>query len=86
MANYKITISSSAERQLKKLPAPAQIKISRVILGLAVNPYMNGCKKLAGYKDIWRIRIGDYRVLYSVDKKIVTVIVLKIGHRKEIYM
>ncbi len=85
MANYKIRISSSAERQLKKLPSNVQIKISRAILGLASNPYPAGCKKLAGYQDIWRIRIGEYRVLYSIDRNIVTVIVLKIGHRKEIY-
>lgn len=85
MVKFKIQISSSAEKQLQKLPKEVQNRISKIILDLARNPYPYGCKKLAGEDDIWRIRIGDYRVLYSIDKAIITIVVLKIGHRKEIY-
>jgi mRNA interferase RelE/StbE len=55
------------------------------IEALATNPRPPGCRKLAGYKDVLRIRVGTYRVLYSVNDKRIIVIVLKIGHRRDVY-
>ena len=60
-------------------------RIDKRILGLAANPRPQGCRKLRGQKDIWRIRIGDYRVLYSIHDAKKTVSVLHIAHRREVY-
>jgi mRNA interferase RelE/StbE len=80
-----VFISRSAEKQLKKLPSRDQQRLAGAIWGLAVNPWPLGAKKLAGYESIYRLRIGDYRVIYEVSGKTVTVTVLKVGHRKDVY-
>jgi len=85
MANYKIEISLTADRQFKELPQLEQLRIARAIQQLGANPYPTGCRKLTGYKDMFRIRVGNYRVIYSVDKKRIVIIILKIGHRKDVY-
>jgi mRNA interferase RelE/StbE len=85
MKKYSIRISSSAEKSLKLIPKNDQKRIVATILKLVTEPFPEGYKKLSGYNDIYRIRIGNYRVIYSVDQKIITIIILKIGHRKDIY-
>ena len=85
MARYKIEISRTAEKQLKKLPQLEQKRVAKVILELADDPFQKGSRKLAGYEDILRIRVGRYRILYSVSGKTLVIIVLKIGHRKDVY-
>ena len=85
MARFKIEISATAERQLKKLPREAQGGISRAILNLAKDPFPRGTRKLRGYEDVYRIRVGVYRILYSVENDRLIIIILKIGHRKDIY-
>jgi mRNA interferase RelE/StbE len=55
------------------------------IEGLAANPRPSGCRKLRGYKDLWRIRIGDYRVVYIIDDDRKTVSVTRIAHRRDVY-
>ena len=80
----KIFLSSKADRQLKKLPSQMyQVLISRIEY-LGVNPFLPGSKKLAG-REGWRIRVGDYRILYTVDKKKKELTVLSVAHRKEVY-
>jgi mRNA interferase RelE/StbE len=85
MAKYKIEISSTAERQLRKLPGDEQKRVARAMLELADNPYPRGSRKLTGYVDAFRIRVGRYRILYSVSEETLIVIVFKIGHRKDVY-
>ncbi len=85
MAKYHLEITKVAEKQLKKIDKAHQRKISTTILALANNPTPEGCKKLKGYEDIYRIRIGTYRVIYKIENKKVTVVILKLGHRKDIY-
>ena len=85
MANYEVEISRTAERQLKKLPPPDQRRVARAMLLLADDPYPRGTRKLLGYEDIFRVRVGQYRILYSVSERSLIVIVLKVGHRKDIY-
>lgn len=53
--------------------------------GLAVNPRPSGCKKLRGYKNLWRIRVGDYRVVYIIDDDRTMVSVTRIAHRRDVY-
>jgi mRNA interferase RelE/StbE len=55
------------------------------IEGLAANPRPSGCRKLRGYKDIWRIRVGDYRVVYIIDDERKLVSITRIAHRKDVY-
>lgn len=81
---YNIVISSKAEKQLAKLPSQFYPKIIENILALAENPRPSGCKKLKG-RSGYRIRIGDYRVIYSIEDGILLVRVIAVGDRKEIY-
>lgn len=85
MTKYKIEISRTAEKQFKKIDKAHQARLATAIVGLSTNPYPSGNRKLVGFDDLFRIRIGDYRIIYSVENKILVVIVLKIGHRKNIY-
>jgi len=85
MASYRIDVSASAERQLKKLPRSDQIRVVRTIRTLIEDPTPPGSRKLTGYDDVWRVRIGVYRVLYSIDRGRLVILVLKVGHRKDVY-
>ena len=60
-------------------------RIDRKILALAEDPRPPGCKKLRGYKDQWRIRVGDWRVLYAVDDAVKLVSITRVAHRREVY-
>ena len=85
MKRYSVEVSSSAERQLGKIQRRDQVRIARAMSGLASDPRPAGSRKLAGYDDVYRIRVGTYRVIYSVDEGKIIVIVLKIGHRRDVY-
>ena len=85
MGRYRVAISRTAQAQLKRVPRDGQTRVVRAILALADEPFPKGSRKLSGYTDVFRIRIGQYRVIYSVAKGKLIVIVLKIGHRKNIY-
>jgi mRNA interferase RelE/StbE len=85
MASYEIEISRTAERQLKKLAAEEQPRVVRALLALADQPRPRGSRKLTGYDDVFRIRVGRFRVLYSVSDTRLVIFILKIGPRKDIY-
>lgn len=85
MAKYKIAISSSAEKKLKKLPKKDISKIIESIQMLSINPYLEGCRKLKGEENTYRLRQGLYRIIYEIENLQVKILILKIGHRKDIY-
>lgn len=85
MARYKIEISQSAERQLKKLRREDLRRVVKAMLALADNPHPKGSRKLTGYDDVFRIRAGQYRILYSISGNKLIIIILKIGQRKDVY-
>ena len=85
MAKYRIEVSATAEKQLKKIRREHQVRIVRSISLLASEPHPDGCRKMGGYDDIYRIRVGNYRVIYEIDGKQIVVIILKIGHRRDVY-
>ncbi len=85
MASYEIEISRTAEKQLKKLPEKQQLRVVRAVLALAEEPHPRGSRKLTGYDDVYRLRVGRYRILYSVEENRLVVIILKVGHRKDVY-
>jgi len=82
---YSVQIAPAAERQLKKLLKPTQRQITKRLLALELNPRPNGIKKLEGEKDLYRLRVGDFRVIYIIKDKTLLVLVLKIDHRKDVY-
>ncbi len=81
---YSISFRSSAAKELRKLPIAARKEVSGLIDSLARNPRPHGVKKMVGV-DAWRIRIGDYRVVYSITDQQLVVEVIKIGNRREVY-
>lgn len=84
--NYKIVYASTAEKELNKLPETDFIKVQRAINSLSENPFPPGHIKLEGAKEkLYRIRKDNYGVIYSVEKYIITITILKIGHRKDVY-
>ncbi len=85
MAHYRIEISRTAEKQLRKLTAPDRRRVVGAMVGLGDDPHPPGSRKLSGYTDVFRIRVGVYRVLYSVEGRRLIVIILKLGHRKDVY-
>ena len=84
MANYKVEIKKSAAKEINKLPKVVIKRIVNKIQMLSEDPRPNGCKKLSG-DEKYRIRIGVYRVLYSIIDDKLVIYVVKVGHRKKIY-
>ena len=82
---YSVFYQGPAEAALRKLPREIQIRIVRKVDQLAGDPFPPGTEKLSNATDLWRIRIGDYRVIYTVERKELLVLVLKVGHRREVY-
>lgn len=82
---YSIAIKRSAEKELKAVPLGDLKRIIDRIRGLAKQPRSSGCEKLSGELERYRIRQGDYRIVYSIDDATRIVEVVKIGHRREVY-
>lgn len=82
---YEVRLLITARRQLLRIPGRIRSRVTEAIGGLAADPRPSECKKLAGKTDYYRIRVGDYRVLYEVRDSDVLVLVIKIGHRREVY-
>lgn len=81
---YRLRATGRALRELRKLPPRIERRIRDAIDDLADDPRPPGCKKLRGGAG-WRVRVGDYRVIYEVDDGAQTVTVLRAGHRRDIY-
>ncbi len=84
MAKYKISIKSTAAKELEDIPKKELRKIIKRIQSLAENPRAHGAQKLSGQEQ-YRVRQGDYRIIYSINDKDLVVDIVKIGHRREIY-
>ena len=82
---YRVLLTKTAEKQLKRLPALQQRRIAALLVSLEVEPRPLGCKKLRGTRNSYRIRCGDYRIIYDIFDREVTIRVMKIGHRGEVY-
>lgn len=82
---YQIEFAPSAAKELANLPRNAQQRIAVKIEALGHAPRPPGCKKLSGEKDLYRIRVGAYRVIYAIHDQRLIVLVLDIGDRKDIY-
>lgn len=85
MNSYRIALSASAEKELQGLPSKMIARIMSRLEHLASTPRPPGCRKLKGGDKEWRIRVGDYRIVYEIDDAARTVDVTRIAHRREVY-
>jgi mRNA interferase RelE/StbE len=84
MAKYSVFILPSAQKEILALPKPARERVIRAIQALEENPRPQGSKKLVG-TDAWRVRVGEYRIIYSIEDNILKIEVVRVAHRKEVY-
>lgn len=84
---YRIELKKSAKKEFLTLPSNIQNKILEALQFLSQNPYSEllQVKKLKGTEHLYRIRIGDYRIIYEIQKGKLVVIIIKIGHRSDVY-
>jgi mRNA interferase RelE/StbE len=83
---YEVTLSAEAQKNLKKIDNKMIVKIFKKLEELTSDKFGSlDIKKLKEKKDLYRLRIGDYRIIYSIDRKEIIVLVVKIGHRKNVY-
>ncbi len=83
---YRVEFSRSAEREFDDLPRQVRARLASRIGALASNPRPSGVVKLAGRTaDLYRIRVGEYRVNYAIKDDVLIVLIFSVGHRKEIY-
>ena len=85
MKPYLITITKAALKSITRLDKQTQLRIQQAIDGLERNPRPFGVQKLRGEPNGYRLRVGDYRILYEIRDNELLVFVVKVGHRKEIY-
>ena len=85
MVKYSLEIKQSAQKELDALDDTLFTRIDRKILALAGNPRPAGSKRLKGYKNHWRVRVGEWRVVYIIDDTAKLVSVTRIAHRREVY-
>ena len=84
LIHYQIIILPAVEKSLSKLPKKMQLRIQGAITTLASNPLPPVAKKLVG-RDTYRLRVSDYRIIYSIEKNILTVKIISVDHRREAY-
>jgi len=82
---YRVLLESAAEKDLRRLSSEMHDRVIVAIHALATNPRPHGCRKLFGSKNDWRIRVGDYRVIYEIADEIRVVRVNRVRHRREVY-
>ncbi len=85
MASYKVVPKPSVEKDLRSLPKSTILRVMKQIDGLANDPFPRQTAKLEGGEELYRIRVGDYRVIYGVDRDLKVVTIHHIRHRREVY-
>jgi mRNA interferase RelE/StbE len=82
---YRIEVKPSAVKALAGIPKPDRLRIGRVIEALADDPRPMGAVKLAGEDELYRVRSGDYRVVYQIQDRVLLVLVVRVGQRRDVY-
>jgi len=85
MDSYNIEWKHSAARELRKLPREAILRILQAVEQLVTEPYPHGVRKLVGSERTYRIRVGDYRVVYNVVSSSLIIQIVRVGHRRDVY-
>jgi mRNA interferase RelE/StbE len=84
LAAYRVFILPAAERQLRRIDPGPRRRIDAAILALVGEPRPHGCRKMSGSEE-YRIRVGDYRILYEIEDTVLRVLIVKVGHRRDVY-
>lgn len=84
MTIYEVEFVKSAQKELNKLPTPISLRIAKAIYKLSKDPRRGNVRPMVGVKS-WRLRVGDYRVVYDILDKRLMILVVRIRHRKEVY-
>ena len=85
MEKYRVLVSKTAEKTIRKIPKKDLPSIVEKISSLATQPRPRGARKLAGEVDVYRIRSGNYRILYEINDDEILILILKVGHRRDVY-
>lgn len=85
MSKYTIIVKKSAAKELQNLPKKEVVRITVLIANLSENPRPPGCRKLKAHRNLWRVRSGNYRVIYTIEDKMLVVEILEIVGRKDAY-
>jgi mRNA interferase RelE/StbE len=85
MNPYRIEVLKTAQKSLSKLPKDIQARIVQKIDDLAINPYSTDTKKLKNSNGRFRVRVGDYRIIYKVQDNELVILIVKVAHRREVY-
>ena len=85
MGDYSVEVKPPARKELEALPANVLARVVRKMDSLRDTPRPAGCRKLKGYKDQWRVRVGDWRVVYIIDDAATLISITRIAHRREVY-
>jgi mRNA interferase RelE/StbE len=85
VTSYALELKPSARKELESLPNSVLARAMRKLESFQYKPRPSGCKKLRGYKDQWRVRVGDWRIVFIIDDAARLVSVTRIAHRREVY-
>lgn len=85
MSHYTLRWKRSALKELEKLPGATVVKLVALAESLVDEPFPDGCRKLSGTEHTWRVRTGNYRLVYQIDNGQLIIEVIKVGHRKAVY-
>jgi mRNA interferase RelE/StbE len=85
MPSYTVIFKPSADKALRKLPVKVQRRIAAATDTLADDPRPSGCIKLEGEENLYRIRVGEYRIVYTIQDETLIVLVVRVAHRKDVY-
>jgi mRNA interferase RelE/StbE len=85
MASYRVILKPSVEKDLRSLPQSVVVRVFKQVETLQDNPLPRGSRKLSGAEELYRIRVGDYRIIYAIDKGGRQVIVYYVRHRRDVY-
>ena len=83
--SFDVVLKRSAEKEVAALDAETRGRVLEVLATLAENPRPSGAQKLRGPYDLWRIRVGDYRILYKIEGNVLKIYVVRVSHRREVY-
>ncbi|HEY8750502.1 MAG TPA: type II toxin-antitoxin system RelE/ParE family toxin [Tepidisphaeraceae bacterium] len=83
--SFTVLYRTSVKRELRRLDARTVRRVDASILALADTPRPPGCVKLSGQLNLWRIRVGDYRIIYELHERELTIVIVSVAHRREVY-
>jgi len=83
--SYRVIVKPSAEREVNRLPLAVATRVVAAMTALGDDPRPPGVKKMQGAENLWRVRVGDYRIVYEIHDREIVIVVLRIAHRKDVY-